>query len=272
MKDIFSNLNILWTGDSLSRQAMHTMFNMMNAADYSDIAIDALEQELNENKREKERACVDRDFSETSVLGHNYDPYKFTCRNIPGVNTSTSNTSNLSTSELPNAIPSKGKFDYSTSFCPDVLTQVANDELNGTLTSLMDGYDWVVISLGIWEVEKNWDCRVHNASEPSRMRMDTVLELTEQLASPRLSIIWQTMGRTDKMGGKHLENLNRINAQIRQFFASKTPKHMHLMDWAQQIDPRTDGANRIGGDTYIHWGWPARLLAAQMVTHAVVTS
>jgi len=47
---------------------------------------------------------------------------------------------------------------------------------------------------------------------------------------------------------------------------------MHLLDWAKQLAPRASDATRIQGDLKPHWGMPARLLVAQMVTHLVATT
>lgn len=272
MKAIFSGLNTLWIGDSNARQNMHTMFNLINASNAHDIDQKALQRDINFNKNPPVVTCWRADFSNNSVLAHHVgvDKREFQClqidddidRNSPG---NSANYTSLPTLPLvKNTVPSKGKFDFLFLPCLAKVNSLMEDELDGTLRSLLGGYDILVLDFTIWEVVTS------RCTGQWQVNENRTMHLLERLASPDFSVFWKTTGPSQK----HLNSipkLDKMNNFVREFFASQNPQHMHLIDWAEQMGPRSKGSDRINGDLPAHWGLQARLLAAQMVTHAVVT-
>ena len=317
MNELFSKINTLWIGDSNSRQAMHTMHNLMDAVatNPQDISRQQLERDINLNKFETGRvACGDRNFSNTTILGTHSDPYNFQCQDLAVDETkfvrscfqNGSTTKVCSWKSKNNSAPlpplASGKFDYDWINCPSDVTKLVKDELSNcgysktnnstqqnVLESLLFGYDWLIIDLGIWEIQRNWVCRPNPnpTNETTVDRITTTLDWLAKLLvknhqstpSPdRLkNIAWVTTGSVEGMSrtSDKGQNLEAMNGAVRNWFANYRKNHtenitgMHLVDWAGQMEPRSEDDNRIRGDLPPHWGLQARLLLAQMITHLV---
>jgi len=168
--------------------------------------------------------------------------------------------------------------------CMGNLLHYLQVELDGNLESLLQGYDWLVMDFGIWEITRNWICR-HGRNDTTLDRVTLVLDMLAMMAATTthssFQVIWLTTGTAQGMDPQLRHNLDAMNNVVRNWFATQTSfsssspqqsnNNMHLVDWAKQMEPRSDGANRISGDLKPHWGLQARLLLAQMVTHLVVT-
>lgn len=185
-------------------------------------------------------------------------------------NNDTSNRSRLSQPKRS----TKGKFDYSEHHCPDGIIRIADNELNGILKSQIGDYDWVVVDFGIWEIVKTWYCwQRWNPGETTLSRINHVLVRLQKLAASTdksISVLWKTTGSSANMKEEEWDKINQMNDYVRRWFASHNPRNMYLVDWEEQVKPRSVGVNRIYGDLDEHWGLDARLLTAQMITHAVV--
>merc|ERR1711865_59425 len=126
------------------------------------------------------------------------------------------------------------------------------DELDGNLESLLQGYDWLVIDFGIWEIIRNWDCgRGRNDTTLDRVTLELdMLAMLAAKATKSFHIAWLTTGTQEDMGQKRRQNLDAMNDLVRDWFANQTSpqSNMHLVDWAKQLEPRSNDANRIRGD------------------------
>lgn len=275
MRETFARFDVLWFGDSNARQDMYTLRNLIEAPDPADVTVAALERGINSNKAGRhDEACGVRDFANGTVLGKYWHPYSFFCWQIGDGDHSTNiDLANHSSSpqSLKVTMPSKGKFDFAGADCTGQLRDLVNAELNGTLASLVSGYDWLVVDFGIHEVVRNLACQLGMpAGESTELRVERTLDLLARLASPGFRVAWKTTGTVEGMGAQRL-TLDALNRGVRGWFARSAPPHMRLVDWAAQMEPRADDKQRIKGDLKPHWGWAARLMTAQMVTHEVVT-
>jgi hypothetical protein len=145
-----------------------------NASRY--IPILEMEQRKNVNKRRVDENCTLQNFANTSVLGRRYNPGTLRCKQ----------------SSLGNG----KRYDLDSSLaCPKETTQFLELERSGTLTPMLPDYDVVIVQHGIWEVERPLDCR-RGLNNTVEMRLQTSLDSLQSVASPHLTIIWQTHGHT----------------------------------------------------------------------------
>ena len=131
--------------------------------------------------------------------------------------------------------------------------------------------------MGIHEIKRPRDCiKNRTAGDTIETRINITLDRLEQVTYPTIQVLWKTTGNFQNINAEQQRNLDLLNNAAREWFRSKNPQNMHLIDWEKQIKPRSDDRNRISagimGDLPPHWGWEARILTAQMVTHAVATA
>ncbi|KAL3772925.1 hypothetical protein ACHAW5_005909 [Stephanodiscus triporus] len=224
----FGKYNILWMGDSTSRQSYTAVLAMMevpprlsgdgNANRY--IPILEMEQRKNVNKGGRvDENCTLRNFAKTSVLGTRYNPGTLRCKQSP--------------------LGDGKRFDLDSSLaCPKDTTQFLELERSGTLTPMLPDYDVVIVQHGIWEVERPLDCRRGLLNNTVEMRLQTSLDSLQSQVIPRS---WGT-DRNDGDIGPHwglaarllgiqmvthalyvMEEDNK-NTLIRTAFLSKVPK------------------------------------------------
>lgn len=253
MFSVFQRHNTLWFGDSNARQDMMTMYTMLLAHNDSDIPTGALNQYINLNKGRVTSRCTTRDFSNSSVRGTIATEERFYCWQLEG------------------GLESNGKFDLAQAACPVQVEDILHLERNESLTSMLQEYDILFADLGIWEIDRNWDCRAANNTESTLDRVEKALNAAQLLASKELTVFWKTTGGSSNHDATKKAATKNMNGYIRQWFHLHKPNHMYLVDWAQQILPRSYGVDRIEGDLAPHWGLEARTLTAQMFTHAVVS-
>jgi hypothetical protein len=166
----------------------------------------------------------------------------------------------------------KGKFDLEYAVCPNTMTQMVELELNVTtndLTSMLQEYDTLFIDFGIWEIDRNWDCRSQNQTETTQERIHKTLGALRSVSSDKLQIFWKTTGGSGNHSPIHTKTLRNMNDFVRQWFNEHNSPHMHLVDFEKQIRQRSEGEDRIAGDLHPHWGVEARHLTAQLFTHAL---
>ena len=236
---------------------------------------------------------MNRDFGNGTLLGKHSDRYVFSCGKHSdryafscwdlvagdhGIATnSTGGNARYSSDRSPPSPPPRGKFDYLAECCFKELDAVLQDELDGRLASLVRGYDWLVVKFGIHEIIRAEDCRQANARNSAPAWAARTLDLLARVTAARapLRVAWLTTGTKEGMSPEERRDLDALNAAVRDWFARANPAlagRVRLVDWARQLAPRADDARRIRGDMKPHWGFPARLLAAQMVAHAVATA
>jgi len=127
-------------------------------------------------------------------------------------------------------------------------------------------YSVMIVSQGIWEVIKPWDCRIQNVTAATRVV--EVLNNLRALSGPSLFVIWKTHG-------PHPNHINTptlgegIIAAVHNWFLEEQPSYMDLADFRSAVRERTFGALRIKGDLIPHWGLDARLLSIEIISHVV---
>ena len=245
---IWTQHSVLWIGDSTCRQDWATMWAILNAGHhvYKDekvVSIADLNQEININKGVVQvPKCTLRDTSSPIFRALKLDAH--VCR-------STTDMTRKARGR-PSLLPSSGKFDYLTNVCHHQLNELEPLELlslpppddkedhsssssrvmNNNKTTinrrLSDEYDVVMISLGLWESYRNWDCRRPNITDGERLVH--ALDSLKRISSTKLSIIWKTPGISSD--AKHTQNvqLEVFNERIRTWFQKEQPIYMHLMD------------------------------------------
>jgi len=133
--------------------------------------------------------------------------------------------------------------------------------------SLEEGYSVLILSLGIWEIVRPWDCRSPNSSETPENFLIEILDNLNKIASESLFIVWKTHGSTaheDSNLDMRQKTLNLIQT-AQKWFASTAPKYMGLANFGAAVSRRSHGSNRIDGDLKPHWGYEARLLSIQLI-------
>lgn len=277
MRSVFQRHNTLFGGDSNCRQDMTTLFAIINnTVTYSStdsnsslipeeeeaIPFSDLSKDMNINKLTITHTCQLRDFSNESVRGRLRDPSKFLCFHVPLLNAKKRQDQ------------MHGKFDMLWAACPPELVEMIEIELaedsSAATISMLKEYDVLFVDLGIWEVHSTRDCRrERNETESTCDRVEEALNALKTVSSPNLNIFWKTTGGSGSDNDYHRENLKRMNNCVRRWFNMHQPNFLHLVDYELQIRPRTYGRDRIVGDMHPHWGAEARLLTAQLFTHAL---
>ena len=127
-------------------------------------------------------------------------------------------------------------------------------------------YSVVILSQGIWEVTRPWDCRIPNVTAATLVV--AVLENLRALSGPSLFVIWKTHG--PHPNHKNTQTLGEgIITAIRTWFLEEQPPYMDLADFRWALRDRSFGPLRIKGDLKPHWGLNARLLSIEMISHII---
>jgi hypothetical protein len=163
-------------------------------------------------------------------------------------------------------------FDYHQAYCyRDVTALAATDEVRQKIAT---DYSLLIVSLGVWEIANQNHCADANNTSTS-FPNSTYESLTEaldamcQLQGPSLTIVWRTSGfrYNDKVGNEFLQEFNEISTSHIDSFnkANIGNSNITYVDWGTEISPRSNGADRIKGDTREHYGLEARLLFLQLL-------
>jgi hypothetical protein len=206
IRRIFRSENTLWIGDSTARQDYQTMFSLMNGngENITDdnrnvLGLDRDAAFLNKNINKGKgangkiaRHCPARIIPEPEETNEMFIDL--------GQVSGTDQNCSIATTEkqpIPDGSPwstfamedqATGKFDAMNSAC-----------LSSTLSSLKEykelierEYSVVILSQGIWEVVRSWDCRTPNVTAATLVV--EVLENLRALSGPSLFVIWKTHG------------------------------------------------------------------------------
>jgi hypothetical protein len=175
-----------------------------------------------------------------------------------------------------------GSFIYKVEACLTGLELFVRDELSGA-SNITAGVDIIIISLGIWEAIRPWDCKERNENPRSMLqRQNDTISLLEKLQSPRRSIVWRTSGfmaEASTSGAKEdfVTEMNRkAMDQIEEFTpgVNRSPKsasNLTYVDWGGAVHPRSFGEARIMGDMKPHYGLEARYVLIQMMTNQLAS-
>jgi len=271
---LFQKENTLWWGDSTARQDYGTIYDMINADNIHNIPLVALDRNINKGKLKKQYTPHCRNWNRTpddlcfdmgQVTGTEITNYDLTTN----ANATTNATSNHPSSSSHASI---GKFDIVRSPSAPCF-KGHSSEIQTASPFLQREYSVIVLSLGIWEIDRPWDCRTANTSETPTYFLNELLDAFELLSGSSLYIIWKTNGPSQN------ENKDRGNRTIaliknaQDWFASHNPLYMGLADFGTAAiqGNRSFDSNRISGDLKAHWGLEARRLSIQMAGHIVQT-
>jgi len=301
MLEYFQQRNVLFIGDSTGRRAYATMFAMMNATDWRDVDVDSIDSkkviDVNKGRRYGEEVCLRE---ERQIYNSTFS--EALCRDLPlkiGTEDESKSTPHdhedgyvrndgSSTTYIQQSYShsqKKGKFDYLKSVCyielHDYFTNLT--EKRPTSTSLSQDYDLIVITVGMWDIVRGWDCRNLNDGtriEDPLVRLNMALSTLQAISSPKLQIAFRTVGSKDFNGeGGNDLSWNMIKS-TNDFFASMGKQtsqdkgdmsnNLTIVDWGTVISRRSGNGRRIHGDLPVHYGLEARLLFSQQLMHALI--
>jgi hypothetical protein len=246
MKLFFQKHSILWIGDSTARRAYNTLYGILscNETHIPTIKIDAPELLVEGKYKYNANRCVKPALGSVAL-----------CRTIPGT------------------APKDFKFfDYHQAYCyRDVTALAATDEIRQKIAA---DYSLLIVSLGVWEIANQNHC-ADTSNTSTSFPNSTYESLTEgldtlcQLQGPSLTIVWRTSGfrYNDAVGNMYLEEFDDISTRHIDSFnkANIGNSNITYVDWGTEISPRSNGADRIKGDTREHYGLEARLLFLQLL-------
>ncbi|VEU44651.1 unnamed protein product [Pseudo-nitzschia multistriata] len=275
LRRLFRAENTLWLGDSTARQDYQTMNSILSAPDPDNVGNFAVMRNINKYKYSK---------NETFHCPARQPPVgtgcKFPCTGglefqdmgqVPGTDAgcdpnppeiasgTTGNSSGVSRYGI-------GKFDFSAHVCfQGIPWMLRQDDIVHTIES---NYSVLIISMGIWEVTRAWDCRIEGLTSSSVLT--EALDALERLSGPELFVVWKTHGPV--AGEKDLgAETVKLQSVARRWFESNRPEHMDLSDFGGVVldGNRSFGEERLVGDLKPHWGATARTLSIQMASNSV---
>jgi len=261
---LFQKENTVWWGDSTSRQDYETMNDMINADNIHNIPLGALDRNINKGKYSKPLLHC-RNWNQTP------DEFCFDMGQVTGTEItnydSTTDASANATANHPSSSfhASIGKFDFVRS--PKMPCFNGYSTKIRTISSFLQReYSVIILSLGIWEVDRAWDCRSANKTETPAFLLNTLLDTLELLSGSSLYIIWKTNGPSQLESGNRGKGTIALIKNAQDWFASHNPLYMGLADFGTVViqGNRSFDSNRIQGDLKPHWGLEARRLSIQM--------
>ena len=279
----FQGRNVLFIGDSTARRSYTTLYAMMTAEDIHNVHSESIDSDqvidVNRGWRQGEEVCDNptRQIYNSTFLEE-------LCRDLPKPNVT--KDERILDQDENNAWV--GKFDYIKMNCyGTVYDYIRSDDMvhdgNQTnvtphISSLVQDYDLIVISMGIWEAILNEECTAINqtAIGSSLPRLNMTLQALKELSSPDLQIAFRTNGYDRRReGDAACMEMNEFSREFFQNLDLQRQDHvpnMTLVDWGLEIRNRSWGEDRIAGDIDPHYGLEARLLFAQMLLQELIAT
>lgn len=263
----FQNRNVLFIGDSTSRRVWATAYAMMNATDRKNIPVRDLDihavVDFHKRTESGNRQCLldDRAARIETLKRPKLIFNQFECRDLP----------RLESDENDDTIEKKGKFDYTFYTCySQVSYLLRDDDSNDIFPKLKPDYDLIVVGTGIWEIiHPDCDRNEKNVKHPDRLR--GLLENLKKQSSPDLQIVYRTCAfdaRDEYRNNPRIADFSRV---VDNFFNNTDPAdNVTLVDWANAVDKRSFGEERISGDLPPHYGLQARTLFIQQLMHELM--
>ena len=240
LRDFYRNSSVLWIGDSLARRAAGTMYGILNTkAPHVSVGKINRASVIDVNKKSITEPC-------NRWTNNSHHPNL--CRVMP---------------------EGGGSFIYIANKCLQDLELFVIDELSGKSNITAD-VDIIIISLGIWEGEKPWECRQLGDSRSMLAKQNDTIALLNKMQSTRRSVVWRTSGYVAdgsnndfffEMNEKAMDQIDEI-----RLGANKT-NNLTYVDWGGAIRPRSYGIQRISGDNKAHYGLEARYALIQMISN-----
>lgn len=274
IREIFTTENTLWIGDSTARQDYQTLYRLMHLDETNDnitsldLPRDPLNRDyiINRGKRGPvdQFHCPVREAPDTPHFA-DLGQVKGTDQNCYTKTAAMDENGFWSNFSLQDQT---GKFDLSSSAC-----------LKGILSTIKEykkeyehEYSVLIISSGIWEVIRPWDCKGTNESvshEAISKRQEDLLDFLLEFSGPSMFVIYKTHGPSKHQNGEQVRIEQGLVNRSRDWFGEKQPKFMDLADFHWAIRNRTYGPDRIDGDLKPHWGLEARLLSIELISNSV---
>jgi hypothetical protein len=260
LRNFYRDTSILWIGDSTARRAATTMYGILNATNSSSshVTVDEIDHwsVIDVNKRSITEPC-------NRWMNHTHHPSL--CRAMPG------------------GSGRGGSFILKAEPCLTGLELFVRDELSGK-SNITANVDIIIISLGIWEAIRPWNCKDKESENPRSMLQiqNETISLLEKLQSPRQTIVWRTSGfmnsgkKMEKfvidMNGKAMDKIEEITSgRVSRRPNNSTISNLTYVDWGGAIHPRSFGKVRIEGDIKPHYGLEARYVLVQMITNQLAS-
>jgi hypothetical protein len=247
MQAIYTNMTILWIGDSTGRRAATTLFGILQETTSDHVSVSNIDSSkvIDINKsNEREEFCP-------KWVNHPYHPNL--CRKMPQSSSSSSSPDH--------------EFLYVSINCLKNITDFVNTELMANQT-ITQNVDLIIVSQGIWEVVRPGWCKVSDKNS-SQLQEEGIRSLT-QLQTP---IIWRTSGYFYKGGGNGLgvetrkNETTSLNHEAMDLIDQVADPNLSYVDWGGAIFPRCFGSERIPGDIGVHHGLEPRHVLLQMITN-----
>ena len=283
IRRLFQSENTLWLGDSTCRQDFQTMYHMISSKNPNNILVSDLERNINKGKATEKLLFYKPEIAMNASLFDYFCPARSVPKNesiifqelgqVPGTD---QNCSVVAVKDKDAVDPlsswsqfslehqKKGKFDRLRLNC---LCEVTSTLTNHT-ELLQREYTTLILSVGVWEVVRPWDCR-GTGSEGGILELVKVLNMLHQMSGPSFFIVWKTHGHAGGSTGGQLEKSQNVTEVTRRWFSEKEPEYMDLADFELAVNKRQHGVNRINGDRKPHWGLEARLLSIDLMSRAV---
>lgn len=237
---------ILWIGDSTSRRASMTLFEVLNTTS-TDPSLFQLEKSIDVNRKSITENCTrwsNSNGNETAVDYSFFEQIIPVCRRVNPVGGVTV----LNTACLTN------------------LKEILLEE-TGKGGVVAPDFDLIVISLGIWDQMRPRICKMRPGMIPSVIQDIAALARDLVTIHPHLKVIWRTSGWQARIPIDQQRTVQIVNEAIMDSFDNATFKDkVSFVDWGGAVAPRSV-EERIHGDIPAHYGQGPRLALIQMIAN-----
>jgi hypothetical protein len=257
MLNIYSNLTMLWIGDSTARRTSMNLYKILDKASHFtipgehenvttrlDITMEEMEQEIDLNKG--------INITEPCNISDAF----WICRDMPHSN---------------------GQHDFllAPAFCLGEVQAFLDQQIEYAMNATSNVHV-IVISMGVWESVRPVFCQKQNQNRTQDEQQDSVMESIHRFLTlrPDVKIIWRTSGWYD---GLRRSPFNRFIRIMERNMMDKMDAYLELhpsmrhqfsyVNWAGAIATRSFGNERIRGDIKAHYGLEPRLVLIQMITN-----
>ena len=210
----FENRNTLFVGDSTGRRAYATLYGIMKGDDLSNIQVNEIDApnviDFNKPGQRQEQCDIPK--------RELFNSSGFVCRNLrnatvgpAGGMDNESDIRGVTGSNHNKGIT--GKFDFIRRDCYKNVLDLfsAGGRVGGAHNELFSDYDLVVVTSGIWEGIRSYDCKMMvNTTQNTTIRMsgldkyDLVLDSMANLSSPDLQVVFRTPGERRLLNFVHI--------------------------------------------------------------------
>ena len=260
----FGRHSILFIGDSQTRRAFATMYEILNintsASEHLSVSTLNDPNMLVIQKNGVTESCSR--WTNHSVLG----PIVTACRHVLGTNRNMNRY-----------------FDYVTMTCyKDLIPLIVKDQEAERIVSRE--YSLIIIAIGTWEAalprhQRRCSPEVNEVPPfplSTYARLNASLAILPKLASRNTTVVWRTVGFHEAMLNEEVNEA--CNMQAKSYIdqhqlssrAMGVASNLTYVDWGKAIKPRSKLMDRIKGDNNFHYGFEGRYQYIQMLINALV--